>query len=130
MLQGLSKEIRDCYARAEACARKAEQSFSEEMRADFLRLEQSWLTLAAVMNLPFGSWISRVMPSSRAKAGITPKRRAPSASADVQPIFSMSWNRRSRSVAKAPAMATDDSLHAVSLPSAWRERGGGSSLFG
>jgi len=46
MLQGLSKEIRDCYARAEACARKAEQSFSEEMRADFLRLEQSWLTLA------------------------------------------------------------------------------------
>jgi hypothetical protein len=46
MLKSLSKEVRGCYAHAEACARKAENAFNEEMRADFLSLEQSWLTLA------------------------------------------------------------------------------------
>ena len=46
MLHSLSSQIRDCYAHAEACARKAEAAFNNEMREDFLRLEKSWLTLA------------------------------------------------------------------------------------
>ncbi len=46
MLQALSNQIRDCYALAESCARKADVTFNDEMREDFLRLEKSWLTLA------------------------------------------------------------------------------------
>jgi hypothetical protein len=46
MLQNLSEEVRACYTRAEECARKAETALSDEMRADFLRLERSWLNLA------------------------------------------------------------------------------------
>ena len=46
MRENLSKEMRDCYAHAKACARKAEDALTEEGLADFLRLEQSWLALA------------------------------------------------------------------------------------
>lgn len=46
VLKSLSKEIRDCHARAEACAEKARNAFSEEMREDFLRLSDSWRKLA------------------------------------------------------------------------------------
>jgi hypothetical protein len=46
LLRNLSKEIRDCYARAAHCDEKAKSSFTPEMRADFLRLRDSWLKLA------------------------------------------------------------------------------------
>jgi hypothetical protein len=46
MLESLSREIRDCYQRAEACARMADAALHEAMRLDLLRLEQSWLNLA------------------------------------------------------------------------------------
>lgn len=46
MLKSLSKEICDCHARADACAEKAKNAFNEEMREDFLRLQDSWLKLA------------------------------------------------------------------------------------
>jgi hypothetical protein len=46
MLQDLSQDVRDCYRRAEDCAEKARGAATEELRADFLRLEKSWLMLA------------------------------------------------------------------------------------
>jgi uncharacterized protein with PIN domain len=46
MLRKLSKEVGDCYAHAEECARKAKEAIFEELRNDYLRLQQSWLTLA------------------------------------------------------------------------------------
>jgi hypothetical protein len=46
MLRKLSKEIASCYAHAEACKRKADSALTDERREDFLRLQQSWLTLA------------------------------------------------------------------------------------
>jgi len=44
--------MRDCYARAKACARKAEDALTEEAWLDFLGLEQSWLALARSYQLP------------------------------------------------------------------------------
>ena len=46
MLRKLSEEIRECYAHAEECARKAKEVTVEELRNDFLRRQQSWLALA------------------------------------------------------------------------------------
>ena len=46
MLQNLRKEIRDCYVRAERCARNAEAALTEDVRKDFLDLEKFWLNLA------------------------------------------------------------------------------------
>jgi hypothetical protein len=46
MLLKLSDQVRECYARAEECARKAEDAFTETMRQDMLRLQTSWLNLA------------------------------------------------------------------------------------
>ena len=46
MLRRLSKEISECYAHADDCARKAAEASSEELRDDFLRLQRSWLNLA------------------------------------------------------------------------------------
>lgn len=46
MLKNLSKEIRDCHARAGACDEKARNALSAEMRDDFLRLRDSWRRLA------------------------------------------------------------------------------------
>jgi hypothetical protein len=46
VFKSLSKEVRDCHARAEACAEKAQNAFNAEMREDFLRLRDSWLKLA------------------------------------------------------------------------------------
>jgi hypothetical protein len=46
MPQTVSEEIRRCYERAEDCARSAETAFDPDMRTIFLRLEQSYLTLA------------------------------------------------------------------------------------
>lgn len=46
MLLGPPSEVFHCRARAEECARKADEAFTEEMREEFLRLRQSWLNLA------------------------------------------------------------------------------------
>jgi hypothetical protein len=46
MLRKLSENVAHCYRHAEECRRKAEDAFTDEMREDFLRLEQSWLNLA------------------------------------------------------------------------------------
>lgn len=46
MLASVSDEIRECYAHAQECARKAGNATSEEARQDFWRLEQNWLNLA------------------------------------------------------------------------------------
>jgi hypothetical protein len=42
----LIKEIEDCQAHAAHCARQANNAASQNVREDFLRLEQSWLQLA------------------------------------------------------------------------------------
>ena len=46
MLQNLSREVRECYQRAEVCAHGAQTAFDEETRQDFRALEKSWLKLA------------------------------------------------------------------------------------
>jgi hypothetical protein len=46
VLQNLRKEIRDCYQRAERCARNAETALTEDVRKDFLDLEKFWLNFA------------------------------------------------------------------------------------
>lgn len=44
--KNLTREIHDCCAHADTWARKAETAGSEDLRRDFLQLEQGWLTLA------------------------------------------------------------------------------------
>jgi hypothetical protein len=46
MLRQLGKEVSDCYAQAEECARKAAEATTDQARIDYLRLHQHWLTLA------------------------------------------------------------------------------------
>jgi hypothetical protein len=46
VLNGVLDEIRESYARADACLREAENASSEKARQDCLRLEQNWLSLA------------------------------------------------------------------------------------
>jgi hypothetical protein len=46
MLKTLSKEIRDCLARADLCETKAANALDEEMRRDFQRLAGNWRRLA------------------------------------------------------------------------------------
>ena len=46
MVRKLSTEATDCYVQASAYARKAKLASTGEMRESFLRLEQSWLSLA------------------------------------------------------------------------------------
>ena len=46
MLNNLSKEIRECYRHAEDCALKATAHNDEQLKQDFLDLEQRWLFLA------------------------------------------------------------------------------------
>jgi hypothetical protein len=46
MLRRLNKEVSECYARAESCAREAAEATTEGRREDLLRLQESWLTLA------------------------------------------------------------------------------------
>jgi uncharacterized protein YbbK (DUF523 family) len=59
MTAHLAKEINQCREHAAHCARKAKSAAAEDVREDFLRLEQSWLQLArsyevaqAIMNGP------------------------------------------------------------------------------
>jgi hypothetical protein len=42
----LSKEIEECRAHAEHCARQARSTACPDIREDFRRLEQNWLQLA------------------------------------------------------------------------------------
>jgi hypothetical protein len=46
MLESLSEQIRDCYAHAEDCARKAAAQTDPRLKQDFLDMERRWLTLA------------------------------------------------------------------------------------
>jgi hypothetical protein len=46
MLRKLSREVSDCYAQADDCARKATEAVTEQSRNDYLRAQQSWLTFA------------------------------------------------------------------------------------
>ena len=46
MLQYLSEQIRECYQRAEECAREAKSVGDEALRAFYVRREQVWLKLA------------------------------------------------------------------------------------
>jgi hypothetical protein len=40
MLQNLSKDIRECYHRAEECRQKAQTASTEWMKGNFLQMEQ------------------------------------------------------------------------------------------
>jgi len=42
----LTKEIEDCRAHAARCANQARTAAGQDIREDFLRLEQNWLQLA------------------------------------------------------------------------------------
>jgi len=46
MLNNLSEQIRDCYAHAEECARKAAAQTAPRLKQDFLGMEKRWLSLA------------------------------------------------------------------------------------
>jgi len=46
MRAAVSGQIRECYRRAEDCARKATAQTDPTLKADFLDLERRWLVLA------------------------------------------------------------------------------------
>lgn len=46
MLNNLSEQIRDCYAHAEECSRKAAAQTDPLLKQDFLDMEKRWLSLA------------------------------------------------------------------------------------
>ncbi len=46
MHQNLTEEVRECYEHAHECAHQAKTIRDEDLRADFLHLEQGWLKLA------------------------------------------------------------------------------------
>jgi hypothetical protein len=46
MLQNISKDIRQCYLRADECRESAETATSESVRGDYFAMEQRWLALA------------------------------------------------------------------------------------
>ena len=46
MLENLSEILRQCYERAEECARQAQAVQNKKLRTDYLRLEERWLKLA------------------------------------------------------------------------------------
>jgi hypothetical protein len=46
MLESLGEQIRDCYAHAEDCARKAAAQTDPQLKQDFSDMERRWLTLA------------------------------------------------------------------------------------
>jgi hypothetical protein len=46
MLRNLSEEIRECYRRAEDCARQAAAQTSPNLKQDFLDMERRWMSLA------------------------------------------------------------------------------------
>ena len=46
MKKDLSKEIRECYLRAEKSKRSAETAVTPSAKQDFLAMERRWLSLA------------------------------------------------------------------------------------
>ncbi len=46
MLKVLTDDVRECYRRAEECARQAQALSNPKLRRDFLDLESRWLKLA------------------------------------------------------------------------------------
>jgi len=46
MLEKLGEQIRDCYAHATECARKAAVQTDPQLKQDFLDMERRWLALA------------------------------------------------------------------------------------
>jgi hypothetical protein len=46
MLSNVSEQVRECYAHAEYCARKATAQTDPRIKQDYLDLEQHWLRLA------------------------------------------------------------------------------------
>jgi hypothetical protein len=46
LLQELSKEIQECYRHAAECRQRAERTFTEKGRQEFLDMERRWLSLA------------------------------------------------------------------------------------
>ncbi len=72
MLKDLSREIRECNEHAEDCARKAETATNDDLRADFFRLEQSWLKLARSYEL--GERLTAFTKRSQATTQKTGKR--------------------------------------------------------
>jgi hypothetical protein len=46
MKKDLSKEIRECYLRAEKSKRSAETAVTPSAKQDFLAMERHWLSLA------------------------------------------------------------------------------------
>ena len=45
-ISNISKDICECYFRADECRGLAENAMSESVRADFFAMEQRWLALA------------------------------------------------------------------------------------
>jgi hypothetical protein len=76
MLEKLSEQIRDCYAHATDCARKAAAQTDPRLKQDFLDMERRWLALAKSYELSqrledFSDEAGRRagrLPSSRDKA--------------------------------------------------------------
>ncbi|TMJ80144.1 MAG: hypothetical protein E6G76_27200 [Alphaproteobacteria bacterium] len=46
MLQNLSRDIPECYSRAEECKRLSDEALTETAKADYLDMERRWLSLA------------------------------------------------------------------------------------
>jgi hypothetical protein len=46
MLQNLSKDIRECYLRAEQCKRLAEGALTPSAKEEYFAMERRWLSLA------------------------------------------------------------------------------------
>ena len=67
MLQNLSKDIRECYRRAEECRHKAQTASTELMKANFLQMEQRWLSLARSYEVTES--VSNFTESFRARGG-------------------------------------------------------------
>jgi uncharacterized membrane protein len=59
VLRKVRKEVRQCYARAEAARQEAEAAFSNEIRDDLLDLEESWLKLARSYEFAEGGAVGR-----------------------------------------------------------------------
>ncbi len=51
MLKKVADEVAECYRRAAECREKADASTDEDMKRDYLALEQSWLFLAGSYQL-------------------------------------------------------------------------------
>jgi hypothetical protein len=74
MLNSLSEQIRECYAHAEQCARKAAAQRDPRLKQDFLDMERRWLTLAK--SYEFGERLGDFSDEAKRQTGhlATPKK--------------------------------------------------------